>query len=140
MSTNPIPAHLDWVKVRAQCSIQHVFKELELGVCEDVEQAQSLVGPNERIRFSVAKSGTSRFAALRINDPITSISHSVYFSCRRNEIQVSEDGSHGEEPRMTATLTLTNEGHCKLKVGNEELYQWQFRRMALEGLFFGVRE
>jgi hypothetical protein len=42
------------------------------------------------------------------------------------------------EPVCKATLTLTNEGKCKLKVeGGEELYDWQFRRMVLENLFFG---
>jgi hypothetical protein len=136
MTTNPIPINLDWVKARAECSIHLVFKELELGVREDVEKAQSLVRPHETIRFSVAKGNSSRFAAMRVDDPIASISQSVYFVCKGNEIHVYEESKAGEELRMTATLTLTNEGHCKLKVGNEELYQWQFRMMALEGLFF----
>jgi hypothetical protein len=35
-----------------------------------------------------------------------------------------------------ASITLTNGGQCKLRVGEEELEQWQFRRMALEKLFF----
>lgn len=137
MTNNPVPENLDWVTVRGQCSVAHVFKELELGVREDIAKAQSLVGPHEEIRFSLAKAVTNRFAAVRVDDPITSISQSVYFVCKRSSIEVHEDGSVGEELRMTATLTLTNEGHCKLKVGDQELFQWQFRRMALEGLFFG---
>lgn len=136
MTSNPIPASLDWVKTRAECSIQHVFKELELGVREDCEKAQLLVSPQEQIRFSVTKAVGSRFAAVRVDDPITSIAESVYFVCKRNEIQVLVEGSMSSEAKMSATLTLTNSGECKLKVGGEELYQWQFRRMALEELFF----
>jgi len=137
MTSNPIPSNLDWVKVRAECSIHHVFKELELGVHEDIEKMQSFVKPDETIKFSVVKTSSGRFAAMRVNNPF-STSQSVYFVCKNNEISVHEDGSFGEELRMTATLTLTNDGHCKLKVGDEELYQWQFRRMALERLFFGA--
>ena|SRR5258706_6397519 len=136
MESNPIPASLDWVRTRAECSIQHVFKELELGVREDCEKAQSLVPSQAQTKFSVTKVMGSRFAVVRVDDPITSISQSVYFTCKRNEIQVHKEGSVGNELQMSATLTLTNSGECKLKVGSEELYQWQFRRMALEDLFF----
>ena len=37
----------------------------------------------------------------------------------------------------SATLTLNRLGKCRLLVNEEELTQWQFRRMALEKLFFG---
>ncbi len=136
MITDSVPPNLDWVKVRAECSIAHIFKELELGAREDAEKAQSLVPANQTTKFSVTKIVGSRFAVVRADDPLSPISQSVYFVCKRNEITVSDDSELGEKLRMTATLTLTNTGHCKLKVGSEELFQWQFRRMALEALFF----
>jgi hypothetical protein len=136
MNGNPIPDNLDWVKARAECSLQHIFKELELGVRQDCEKAQALVPPKYPTTFSVTKTYGTRFAAVRVDDPLSAISRSIYFACSGGKITVSSDGSVGEEVKMTATLTLTNEGHCKLKVGDEELFQWQFRRMALEDLFF----
>ena len=36
-----------------------------------------------------------------------------------------------------ATLTLGEDGECRLKLNREELEFWQFRRRALEDLFFG---
>jgi len=135
---NLIPSNLDWVTARAECSVVHVFKEIEQGVIADVEKAQSFVLPTEPIKFSIAKGASNRFTVVRVDDPISAISHSVYFVCKRGEIQVYEDAANGEELRMKATLTLTDDGHCKLKVGDEELYQWQFRRRALENLFFGI--
>jgi hypothetical protein len=37
---------------------------------------------------------------------------------------------------FTATITFTNQGRCKIKVGDQELEQWQVLKMALEDLFF----
>jgi hypothetical protein len=39
--------------------------------------------------------------------------------------------------QFTGALTLNNNGECRLRVKDEELEQWQVRRMALEELFFG---
>jgi hypothetical protein len=136
MSTaNQAPASLEWVKKRAACSIQQVFAELKLGVKGDVEDMQSTLKPQEETRFNFAEAG-KRFSVTRVDDPMSSIGQSVYFECSNKTIIVSGDGDFGEEKMFTAELTLTNEGHCKLKVGQDELYQWQFRRMALERLFF----
>ena len=41
-----------------------------------------------------------------------------------------------EGKAFQATLTLTDAGECKFKVGDDELYAWQLLRRALEGLFF----
>ena len=35
-----------------------------------------------------------------------------------------------------ATLTINNEGICKLKIGDEEYTNWQVRKKALEKCFF----
>jgi hypothetical protein len=64
-------------------------------------------------------------------------SRSVDFVCTRDEIQVSDDK---DQLLYSASLTLNDEGKCRLRVGDKELTQWQFRRMALEKLFFGPRE
>lgn len=38
---------------------------------------------------------------------------------------------------IAAGLTLNDSGECRLKVGSDERESWQFRRAALEDLFFG---
>jgi|SRR5271170_7258687 len=49
---------------------------------------------------------------------------------RGSQIQfVSNDES---KPAVVATLTLNNNGECKLRVGDDELDQRRFRRVALE--------
>jgi hypothetical protein len=47
---------------------------------------------------------------------------------------VVKDGDDNEV--LEATLTLNNQGECRLKVGKEELEFWQFRRLVLEDFFF----
>jgi|ERR1700733_5606105 len=134
MTSKPISPDFDWVIARSNCSIAVVFKELELGVIDDLEKAQSLVPPkNQWKKFSVTNTIGNRFAASRIDNTLTGFAKFVSFSCTDSEIQVLDAN---DRLLMAATLTLTNEGECKLKVGDQELYQWQFRRMALEGLLF----
>jgi hypothetical protein len=45
MTEIPIPVELDWVNARAECSLGEMFKELELGVQEDVDSINSLLKP-----------------------------------------------------------------------------------------------
>jgi hypothetical protein len=136
MTSKPLPEDFHWVIARSKCSIATMFMELELGVIDDTEKAQSLVPPQEWTKFSVTKTIGTRFAAARVDDPVTCRATRVHFSYANNEIQVHDNDG---KLLLKATLTLTNDGECKLKVGEQELDQWQFRRMALESLFFPAR-
>ena len=42
----------------------------------------------------------------------------------------------GPGVNFAGTLTLTNEAKCRLRVGEEELDEWQVLRRALARLFF----
>ena len=136
MSSQETPEHFEWVKARSECSLPHIFKELEQGVREDVEAAQNLVPPRYELRFSVAQVTTKRFSAVRVDDPMRGISRSRDFVCTKDRIEVYD----GNELLYFAGLTLNNEGKCRLLVDDKELTQWQFRRMILEKLLFGPFE
>jgi hypothetical protein len=43
-----------------------------------------------------------------------------------------------DKEKCIATLTLNNEGECRLLVNGQELEEWQFRKMMWEELFFGI--
>ncbi len=68
---------------------------------------------------------------------MTAFVRSVDFALSKDRINVYNDK---DEIMLAATITLNNEGKCRLVVEEEELTQWQFRRMALEKLFFGPFE
>jgi hypothetical protein len=137
MTDDKIPEHFDWVHARSECSLPHIFKELEQGVRDDIEVAQSLVPPRYEIKFSMAQSSMKRFSTIRVDDPMRGISSSVDFVCTRDKIETYDENS---QLLLSASLTLNNEGKCRLLVNDTELTQWQFRRKALEKLFFGPFE
>lgn len=134
MTNDKVPEQFGWVQARAGCSLPHIFKELEQGVREDVEQAQALVPPHYEIKFSIAKSSAKRFSAIRVDDPMRGMSRTIDFLCAKDKIEVYDDR---DQLLRSASLTLNNEGKCRLLVGDSELTQWQFRRLTLERLFFG---
>ena|SRR5579871_4857159 len=139
MKSDSIPEVFDWVKARAECSLLNVFKALELGVREDVDNIKGLINPKENIRFGV-ESSNRYFSVVRVDNPITGIGWSVNFRCLLEHITVNLGSDKGEELMFTASVTLDNDGRCKLKVGEENLEQWQVRRKALEGIFFAPRQ
>jgi hypothetical protein len=128
---NPVDPNLDWVGVRAECSPEHVFKELEQETRADVAKINVRVS-GERFKLSTLNRSFSV-----IDTAGTEEIKSVEFEVTKNGLfKITRNG----KPPIEATLTLTNEGVCKLKIrpSEEELYRWQVRRLALEDLFFGA--
>jgi hypothetical protein len=140
MTINATPEMFNWVKERAACSLLVVFKSLEQGVREDIATIESLTDPKQDIQFNVVSS-SKQFSAIRVDDALRSIGRSVNFRLEDGAINVYMETSKApQELLFSAGVTLDNEGICKLKVKDENLEQWQARRMALESLFFGPRE
>jgi hypothetical protein len=137
MTTNQnksLPADFRWVEARSKCSIAVVFAEIRLGAIGDCEQAQAELSKNGWPGFETTEMRSNRFAVIRSHNP--AFNRSVEFVCNGSAIEVNDGNG---KILMTATLTLTDEGECKLKVGDRELDQWQFRRAALEELFFPAK-
>jgi hypothetical protein len=137
MIEDKVPEQFDWVHARSECSLGKVFKELEQGVREDIDIAQSLVPVRYQTKFDVVKAVNTRFSATRADDPMTAFTRSVDFVCSKGQITVYDDK---DAEMFAAILTLSNDGKCRLVVDGKELTQWQFRRMALEKLFFSSSE
>lgn len=121
----------DWVKARADCSLLRVFNELRLGVEEDIKAMNSMPPLKEYPppQFGVrANTMGDYFVVFRTDNAGVR----VEFNCERGRIAITKG-----ESKYGITLTLNNEGRCRLRVnGGEELEQWQVRRLMLEELFF----
>ena len=121
----------DWVTERANCSTQKVFRSLELGVKADVDK-RNAVRQNGEPKWDTTSSA-ERFSAFRDGgdgwSPLV-----VEFAIEGDRIDVCHNGGHV----FGAKLTINNKGQCRLKVQGQELEleEWQFRRRALEDLFF----
>jgi len=119
----------NWVEARSQCNVFQVFRELQSSIEEEVGiRHQQTEGKNVGFRFQ--QYGEKKFAVYRNS---LEKSMMVEFRCDAAGIYAKGDNSLD----LKATLSLNDEGECRLKVGTEELMQWQFRRRALEDLFFG---
>ena len=119
----------DWVTSRALCSPGKVFEKLYLQVKEDVEARNKLLAAS-RDAFYV-EANNSRFS---VSVPTSPLHPRILFSLVNGETIMVEDGKG--KLIFEATLTLNDQGECRLKVNGQEREFWQVRRMALEDLFF----
>jgi hypothetical protein len=132
MANNESPINLDWIQARAKCSLPVAFKQLEQGVRDDIEAIQKLY-PEDTTQYAIT-TGRNRFDISIVREPMTAlISDQVGFELSKDRITIN--GTN--DVAFSAQLTLNHEGRCKLRVGDDELEQWQVRRMALEKLIFG---
>lgn len=124
--------NFDWVVARNECSIEKVFHRLRLDVQTDVETRQSL---RERGEFGFDQSFAFTSSGNKFSASMRTRTHgrSVIFAFRKNHIVVLDDI---DRELMSATVTLTDDKGCRLVVGEEVLDEWQFRKRALESLFF----
>lgn len=127
-----VPRDLDWIKERSACSLKQVFKDLKLGVSEDIRKInaiRNLDHPNSAYAERVI--GPDGFA---VSHP--SLTGSVLFYLANDHIEIKIDKDSASQV-LRATPILDDQGKCLLEIAGDKLEQWQVRRRALEGLFFG---
>ncbi len=118
----------DWVTARSKCSLAAVFEKLKLGVEHDVEIRHAILG--ERLGFHFIADGGS--FSVSLSGP--ALNHVVKFKIVSKEIIVSMD----DTPFLHGSVALSDDGLCKIRAAEEglELEFWQFRKRALDQLFF----
>jgi hypothetical protein len=129
MST--IPQEFNWVEKRADCTSHSIFLQLVAGVAEDVK-TRNTAGSDANFASDL----TSDKRALVIGQiGVWARKEKVRIFPLEGKIEVRDEVKNAS---FSAEVFLNNEGRCKLKLEDgTELEQWQFRRMALEGIFFG---
>lgn len=124
-----VPEEFDWIAARDGCTMAIVFERLVTEIQGDVDG------------FNATHEGQRRFKVVRdrehlsvFQDGLLIGSRQVLFKCLQCSISVSS--SLTNEP-IIATVMVNDYGKCCLRVNDKELRNWQFRRDALEELFFG---
>ncbi|MGA8143003.1 MAG: hypothetical protein WB987_03830 [Candidatus Acidiferrales bacterium] len=123
---------VDWVTARSKCSMGIIFEKLRKQVEEDVAIRQKIQqeSANRYYAFKFSDTGKDSFSVLVEGNRIYG---TVRFDWIDSAIHVSNrDGKQ----LLMATLTLNLEGECRIKINDQEYEMWQFRKMALESLFF----
>jgi hypothetical protein len=125
-------SNFDWVTNRSDCSLAKAYETLKLRIQEDVAIRKKLHTLGEPCRFEVLVNGDS-FTVLKEGHQIR---ETVTFVLTDKAIEV-RDKRHNVI--FEATVTLSDDGECRLSVAGQEREFWQVRMMALENLFFGSR-
>lgn len=129
MST--IPQDLNWVEKRAACTVATVFNQLCDGIRDDVQAFNSISALADQFQADMHSTGTT----ILVGQPNEVPRKRVYIGIVGKKVQVFREWDNG---KWSVSLGLNNEGRCILRLDNgSELEQWQFRKMALESLFFG---
>ncbi len=139
MSTeSKIPRELNWVEARATCTIAKVFDQLCIGVANDIIAVNAI-----KYKELYFKQESLRDGTIVIGQPNGTPRVTVAIGIADQKIMVRDQATPIE---WSVVVGLNDEGRCTLRLCNEkgestacEMEQWQFRKKALESLFFGVR-
>jgi hypothetical protein len=129
-----VPKTLDWVKARAECSLEHLFMLLREVVDSDVKAMQARKADHRR-DFSLGDPNQSKFVVSKAAEGEQPF-RGVIFERASQGIRVMSATRTGFEEMFVAKPSLDVAGSCRLEVGGQPLELWQVSRKALEDLFF----
>jgi regulation of enolase protein 1 (concanavalin A-like superfamily) len=122
-------SYLDWVTKRAECSSRGVFSRLKTDVQQDI------LTRNSGLQYPVFRFKNNGDAFSVFVEDETLHLPTVDFKVSDGCIIVSCEGNDF----LKATVTLDDKAECTLVVDGKEISDWQFRKMALEKMFFEKR-
>ena len=139
-----VPQEFDWVEALANCSLLRVFKQIQDEVEQDVKSRNERLTSRDKdwmVRFGMdVTAGIHTYRVERTGaTATTSLVASVKFFMKDNFIIAHSDTN---VVLVKASITLNDAGRCVLLDGGMTtggvMETWQFRRKALQGLFFEI--
>lgn len=136
--------NFEWVVARAKCSASAVYSDFAQQIKHDVELRNNLLSGKERkheINFSFegGYEQTSLIVAVQKGGQLLEekrLAHAIF-----TKIPEGIAVEYSDEKKLAGVLTLSQDGECRLRVDAIEYKFWQFRKLALEPIFFdAVRE
>jgi len=126
--------NFDWVTARYSCSLTNVFETLKLQIQKDVEIRNKLSPERADYVFKIITKADIFTVFLEGN-----VTHwGVKFILSSKTVKTIEVRDENDKLMIEATVTLNDDGECRLQVNGQERELWQVRKMALEKLFFSV--
>ena len=121
-------SEFDWVTARCECSPLTAFHRLKMQVEQDVESRNSKLSGRNKFRFM----GNGISFAVAVDGPGIA-GQAIRFKLTPPKIEVLD----ANDARLfDATVTLSDDGECRLMVDGSEREFWQVRKRALENLLF----
>jgi hypothetical protein len=130
--------NFDWVTARTECSASKAYREFVLQIKRDVEiRNGSLSSKERRHEVNFVFSGESEPTSIVVRAQKggnylaeTPLAKAIFTKIPEG-IAVEYGGT-----KIEGLLTLSQDGECRLKVDGVEYSFWQFRKLALEPIFF----
>jgi hypothetical protein len=127
---NNVPQELNWVEKRAGCNIADVFARLCLEIQDDIIAINAIKYKEFYFQQDSLKDGS-----IVIGQPKRTPRVTVMIGVVDQKIMVRDQAT---QEQWSVTVGLNNEGRCVLRLEDiSELETWQFRKKALDALFFG---
>lgn len=132
-STESVFMSEHWVReIHETCSLAVAFETLKGGVEKDVTARQEIRNEGSQAdkgpMFRFSTNGDSFLAVIEG----THLHRAVKFALTKGVIAVFDN----DKPILEGVVVLGDDGVCRLDVKGERLDFWQFRKRALEDLFF----
>ena len=135
---NQIPQKLDWVEKRAACNVGEVFDQISTDIKADVNAINSAKRLPEDSHFVVNETSVGNTIIVGQTGVFMMRRVVVSIGIVGDEIEVRDEAQDDRVWRVR--VGLNDEGRCLLRYQEgdtvTELEQWQFRKRALENLFF----
>ena len=129
-----VPSDFEWVHARAACSPSKVFEQLRLQIAQDVKLRNKLC-ESQGYKFGISEESAA-FSVFLDSVNHRETPHRVIRFCLDDQRIIAR---YGDETHIfTATLTLNEDGECRLRINDKNYDLWQARQMALEKLFFEI--
>ena len=134
----------DWVTERSKCSASEVYRCLALQIERDVKTRNGLLsGKEQQHEVNFTFSGSFDSPSLTVAAGTGGrhlgqrhLDHAIF-----TKIPGGIAVEYADSKKLSGLLTLSQDGECRLKVNDVEYSFWQFRKLALEPIFFdAVRE
>lgn len=134
MNSERAPKTLNWVKVRAGCSIEQMFLLLAQVVDSD---AQAMADVARRgFNFEFQKLSEDRFSVTRHRN-LGGLLEGDAVVFVRNDQGVTVSDGRSSAVIVTAKPAVDANGECRFEVAGKPVELWQVSRLALEDFFFG---
>ena len=131
MSIETVPAVVDWVRLQPACLIKGAFDSLRAGVEADIKSYNAMLNLQLSQEIKLSSELSTIFIVVRK----TFSSAHVEFARRGSSVEIRQE--EVENPTFfSVTPIFSNFGRCRWKLNDDELEQWQVRKMALEKLLF----
>jgi hypothetical protein len=130
-----VPKALDWVKARAECSIDYLFIALTAVVNADTEAAAAR--SDESTEFEVKRVTVDGFMVSKtFNDGGLFRNEVIAFDRKSDHVLVEKRTRDSSTKLFKAMPHVDIQGECKFEVDGVPLEPWQVSKKALESFFF----